>query len=47
MTVTCVKKVDGNIFEAAIDKLATAGVRRGCDQAEVNRRLCATQLCDA
>ncbi|MCP3974227.1 MAG: hypothetical protein GY720_07015 [bacterium] len=31
---------DGNIFETAIDKLATAGVTRGCNPAEGNTRFC-------
>ena len=31
---------DGNIFEPAIDKLATAGVTRGCNPAEGNNKFC-------
>jgi len=31
---------DGNIFESAIDKLATAGVTRGCNPWEGNTKFC-------
>jgi len=31
---------DGSIFEDAIDKLATAGVTKGCNPAEGNTKFC-------
>jgi len=36
---------DGNIFESAIDKLATAGVTRGCNPAEGNTQVLSALLC--